>query len=334
VTETPTITATEIPYPFIITISAYNEAGELVRIVAQEKASAMLSSVILDVPGNSTAAMVANGNVLNIYVPGVETPLSLGMGGTTFTWDVTNAQAQFVTPGKYYIKIEEQDEYGHINVVIKDVLVVRIEQYIELKVFNSAGELVRTIRETNKPLPPAADLSAIGDLLIIEKNGAPVNIKYGTGATDYIQWDGKNEDGKVVSSGNYELQLSVKSETGAVTNAAKTVMLLREDKTFLADFSGMPSPYTADSGVDYITFKWSCKTAGETGYVYIRVYNVAGELVAQIRTKLEASSAIWDLQAGSDGHVSRGFYAAVITAKNKDGYTDVKTTKLAIISYP
>jgi hypothetical protein len=334
VSDTPTITPTFIPYPFIITISAYNEAGELVKIISSQLANKMLTGVQLDVPGNTGEAIVtANDNVLHIYLDGVETPATMGMGGTMFTWDIMNAQSQFVDPGEYYIKVEEQDEYGHINVVVKGVLVVRVEQYIELKVFNAAGELVRTIRETNKTLPPSADLGGVGDLLIIEKNGAPVNIKYGSNPGDYLQWDGKTEDGKVVSSGNYELQLTVKNQSGNVTRATMTVVVLREDKTYLADFKVMPSPFKEGPGVDHITFAWTCLTAGETGDAYVRVYNVAGELVFQIRTKLEALSASWDLKKGQAGHISRGFYVAVINTKNEEGYMDTKTTKFAVVGY-
>ena len=296
----------------------------------------MMTGVSMEIPGNTgTAYIVGNDNKLRIFVAGLSTPDSLGntIGGTMFAWDVTNSQEQFVEPGNYYIKVEEQDEYGHINVVVKDVEVVRTESYIELKVYNGAGELVRTIRETDKPLPLTADLSGMGDLIIVEKNGTPINVKYGTGATDYIQWDGKNDNGTVVSSGNYELQLTVETPAGNVTRAAKTVILLREDKTYIKDFKASPSPYSKDSGVDHITFAWTCLTAGETGGVYIRVYNVAGEIVKEIKTTLQAGAATWDLKEGMEGHVSRGFYIAVINATNAQGYMDTKTTKLAVISY-
>jgi hypothetical protein len=158
---------TVLIYPYILTINAYNEAGELVKIIANETVSAMLTEALLEVPGNTQNAIVANDNVLHIIVPGVENQGTLGQGSTTYTWDITNEQSQFVAPGKYYIKIEETDEYGHVNVVVKDILVVRVEQYIELKVFNAAGELVRTIREINKPVPSIADLSEMGDTIII-----------------------------------------------------------------------------------------------------------------------------------------------------------------------
>lgn len=292
----------------------------------------MLSGVILGVPGNITATVVGNDNILNIYIPGVETPLTLGNGGTNFVWDITNNQSQFVNPGKYYIKVEETDEFGHVNVVIKDILVVRVEQYIELKVYNSAGELVRTIRDTASAVPELADLSSMGDIVIIENNGTPVNVKYGSNPGDFVQWDGKNEDGQVVAAGNYELQLSVKSEQGSITHTSKSVVVLREDKTYLDTFEIWPNPYTEDAGSNPIIFNWSCKTAGETGEVYIRVYNVAGELVKQIKTKLETATAAWDLKAGLE-HVSRGIYVAVISSVNEQGYRDMKVQKLAVVSY-
>jgi flagellar hook assembly protein FlgD len=293
----------------------------------------MMSQVVFEVPGNTDTAMVANDNVLNIIVPGVETNATFGSGTCAFVWDITNNQSQYVEPGKYYIKIEEADEFGHVNVIIKEILVVRIEKYIELKVYNSAGELVRTIREINKPVPNIADLSAVGDIIVIEKNGVPVNIKYGSNLTDYLQWDGKNEDGVVVSSGNYEIQLSVKTEQGNITYASKTVVLLREDKTYLAGLEIWPNPFTNESVSGSVVFRWTCVTAGETGDAYIRIYNIAGELVKQINTTLEAGLAAWDLRTGSYEHVGTGIYIAVITTKNEQGYTDIKVQKLAVVSY-
>jgi hypothetical protein len=172
----------------------------------------------------------------------------------------------------------------------------------------------------------------MGDTIIIENNGAPVKIPYGT--TDFLQWDGKNEEGKIVSSGNYELQLSVKTAQGNITHASKTIVVLREDKTYLAALEAWPNPFTKDSGVDFITFRWACVTAGETGDAYIRVYNVAGELVKQIRTTLEAGSAFWNLRAEATlEHMSRGIYVVVINTKNEQGYTDMKMQKLVIVSY-
>jgi flagellar hook assembly protein FlgD len=332
-TETPTITPTPPPWPFIIKITAYNEAGELVKTIASELASSGITDLTLSVPGQPDASIVANDGQVNINVPGVEIPSTLGSGGTVFVWQVTNEQEQFVTPGKYYIKTEVIDEFGHVNVIIHDILVVRIEHYIELKVFNSAGEVIRTVRETSKPVPEIADLSGVGDIIVMEKNGVPVNIKYGSNMGDYIQWDGMNEDGKTVSSGNYELQLTVKNSAGNTTHASKTVVLLREDKTYLDKFEAWPNPYDENSPAAGITINWTFQTTGETGEVLIRIYNVAGEIVREMKSKLENMSVTWDLRTSSMEHVSRGIYVIVMEGKNEQGYVEYKTVKAAVVGY-
>lgn len=293
-----------------------------------------MTDVNLVIPGATPGEnVVGTGNVVELRVPGVEIPATLGMGGTVFTWDLTNAQSQEVDPGKYYIKTEVTDEYGHVNVIIKDVMVVRIEEYIELKIYNSAGELVRTIRQTGVPVPDMADLSYMGDIIVIEKNGSAVGIKYGPTMSESLPWDGKTEEGKVVSSGNYELQLTVKTETGNITGASKTVVVLREDKTYLEKLEIWPNPFTMITFPAQVSFNWTCLTAGETGDAYVRVFNVAGELVWQARAALEAGTVAWNLRTASGEHISRGFYFCVIITKNAQGYTDMKTQKMAVLSY-
>jgi hypothetical protein len=330
ITLTSTITETFIPFPYIITISAYNEAGELVKVVAQTHATTMFTEADLSVPGHSDNSIIGTDNKLTIDMPGIETPDSMGATHTAFIWDVTNNQSQFVTPGAYYIKVEETDAFGHVNVVIKQIQVVSVEEYIELKIFNSAGEIVRVIRE-NKAV--STDLSLADDeILGIPDDGSTVPVKYNA-AGDSIPWDGKNDQGKVVSSGNYELQVTVKTLQGTVVNASKTVIVLRQDKTYLDKLSVYPNPYEASTAAPGVTFAWTFKTTGETGTAVIRVYNVAGELVKMIKADLAAMSATWDLRTEDNEHISRGFYVVILTAKNAAGYGDNKSTKMAVVSY-
>lgn len=333
VTFTPSITATPLPWPFIITISAYNEAGELVKIITSELCSTMMTEMSLTIPGNPDSNVVGSGNVVNLTVPGVETWSTVGAGSTTFTWNLTNNQSQEVTPGKYFIKTEVKDEYGHTNVIIKDVLVVRIEEYIELKIYNTAGEVVRLIRDLTSPVPVLADLGPMDDVISFEQGGVPAQIKYGTGASQYLNWDGKNSDGKLVTAGNYELQLLVKKADGTVSKATKTVIVLRDDKKYLDTLEVWPNPYTQDSGVSQVVFNWSLLTAAENGQAYIRIYNKAGELVFTIKTYIQAGTASWNLRTTTGERASRGVYNCVLTAKNDQGYNDLKSVKLAIISF-
>jgi hypothetical protein len=128
------------------------------------------------------------------------------------------------------------------------------------------------------------------------------------------------------------VRISVKTPQSTVS-ANKTIVVLSEDKKFLDKFSIWPDPFTAASGTDNIIFNWSTLAAGETGDVIIRMYNIAGELVKEARTTIQAGSYTWNLRALTNEHMSRGVYICVLYAKNSQGYTETKVTKFAITSY-
>jgi flagellar hook assembly protein FlgD len=321
-----------IPWPFIITAGMYNEAGELVKVLDNSPASAMFTNVLIDVPGNTDNSVIGNDKILNIIIPGVEIPATLGQGYTTFYWNETNAQAQVVDPGVYYIKVQETDAYGHVNVVIKEITVVISEQYVQMTIFNSAGEIVKVVTDYAAAIPSNIDLSGIGDTLIIQKTGPPMQLKYDS-AGDFLTWDGKNDQGLVVSSGDYEVQVTIKTAQGITISATKTVILLREDKLYLDKFEVWPNPFTAASGTNSILFKWTTQDAGETGDVTIRVYNIAGDLAKEIKSTIQAGSYSWNLLTSANNLISRGLYVAVLYSKNDQGYTQIKTVKFAVASY-
>ncbi len=334
-TSTPTITPTREVFPYIITISALNEAGEIVKLIASERANAMFTSVNLIVPGSDDNTVIGYDKDLGIFVPGVETYATKGSGGTLFNWDITNNQSQYVKPGKYFIKIEESDGFGHINVIIKEITVIRVDEYIELKIYNTAGEVVRVIRAEGKPMPAVADLGSMGEVLFIKSDGTPANIKYGSNSGEYIEWDGKNSEGKAVAPGNYEIKLTVKPATGSETSSVKTVTLLREDKKYLESFEVWPNPVNLDTEVlnSGVKFNWTCSLAGETGTVYVRVYNIAAELVWEKRARLEDKSVSWNMRTRTNEYAARGYYTCIISAKNREGFMETKTVKMAVVGY-
>ena len=167
--------------------------------------------------------VVTNKQVLEIFMGGLETPESIGTGHTVFEWGATNNAMQDITNGAYYIKIEQKDEYGHSNVLIKEIQVIKIEEYVEVNIYNSGGELVRVIKENRSSSTDRVSLK-IDDMLIIDKNGSDLSLVYGEGVGEYIRWDGLNNQGKAVSSGTYEIQVIVKNVQGQTIGQAKRLL--------------------------------------------------------------------------------------------------------------
>jgi len=250
----------------------------------------------------------------------------MGDIGTTFIWDSKNDNGQFVNNGVYYIKIEEKDEFGHTNVKITSISVMNIEQYVEIRIFNSAGELVRTIKENKNYIPDKIMLS-VDDVLAIDKERTAIQLTYGSNPSDTIIWDGKNDLGNLVSGGTYEIQVIAKSANGMSVAASKTVLILNETKQFISNVKAYPNPYT---GVltNKLKFTWDYNG---NGTVKIYIYNTAGELIRKIEGLLQAGYVFWDMTTSTGARVSDGNYVCIIEAKNSEGYVEKKKVKIAIV---
>lgn len=334
----PTITQTKTTFPYVIRIGLYNSAGELVKVIASDSTTSLITDVQYYANGVTNPSTVADNTPFEIYLPGVETPNTQGNGvGSSFVWTANNAQSQDVVQGNYYIKIEQTDPYGHVTSYIKEVTVVRMEKSITLNIFNTAGELVRTITKPNAgTLNDKLELK-IGGTIIIDQFGSPVNLKYGANLVEYITWDGKDSEGDVVTSGTYEIQMVMKTDTGLTFESSQTVIVLREARKYLEELIIQPNPYNAKTGPGYVTFRWNfIGGVVENGEALIRVYNVAGELVWRMKGDLANNVAgiTWDLKkGGTKTHLARGVYYCVLESKNDTGYLDRKTAKLAIAVY-
>ncbi|HPI04231.1 MAG TPA: hypothetical protein PKZ78_10375, partial [Candidatus Goldiibacteriota bacterium] len=336
-TSTPTITPTLPPFPYIVRIGVYNSAGELVKIIAESRANNMMSLVrFTAAPEESNvqgtvegkeSEVVTNKQVLEIFMAGLETPDSIGTGHTVFEWGATNNAIQDISNGSYYIKIEQKDEYGHSNVLIKEIQVIKIEEYVEVNIYNSGGELVRVIKENRASSTDRVSLK-IDDMLVIDKNGSDLSLVYGDGVGEYIRWDGLNNQGKAVSSGTYEIQVIVKNVQGQTIEASKTVIILNEGKKFLESVLITPNP--VDKKVlPAVLFRWTGSGFGE---MTVSIYTINGELVRRLSAKFETFFQFipWDLRAANGDNVAQGYYVVVFEAVSKEGFTDRKVEKLAI----
>lgn len=326
-TCTPTITPTQPPFPYTISIGVYNSAGELVKTIAVKPASTLMTVVDFSEGANTSPTTVVPGQPLSIYLPGMITPDDMGQTGTVFTWDGTTNAMQPAASGSYYIKIEQVDTYGHVAVLIKDFSVMQVEQYVELLVYNSAGEIVYDYKQyTTAPNNVTLQLA---DIIPVQKSGNNnIQVVYGPGLTDYINWNGLNSNGVAVGSGTYEVKIISRTLEGTEVTASKTVIVLSEGSKYLDNIKAYPNPYT---GTGVLTFAW---TSSYPGRIIIRVYNISGELVRTLGGDLAAGSLTWDCTTGAGNSVSQGYYVAVLTSTDTQGYINQKMVKFVITNKP
>jgi len=330
------------PYPFTLSITILNEAGETVKTLSFEQTSATVGDIHLyiddgdgdpPVPADDGGGYVVGGDIqLEINLPGVETPWSIGKGGTSFFWTADNDQGQDVDNGVYYIKIEERDLYGHVMTNNKQITVLRADEYVEMRVFNNAGERVRTVRV---PGGVAGDFVGLemGDKFEIDQTGTvPTSIPfiYGNGATDNMEWDGKNEAGIAVSTGVYEMQVIVQTKEGPILEASKKIIILNQGRDFLSDVEIHPNPYTPGI-LPQGTYIWWGGT--DNGTAVIKIYNFAGELVTRLEEDLSMGTVFWDFTTTQGSKVATGKYIVIVEAIDSIGNRNIKWQKLVILGY-
>ena len=101
---------------------------------------------------------------------------------------------------------------------------------ISVAVYNTAGEKVRALYQGSiQALPASVSLSAT-----VLMDGAPVLI-YFTGYLDNLShtlsWDGSNDQGQAVSSGDYLVAINWRDSNGAAITLASQVMVVRTQST-------------------------------------------------------------------------------------------------------
>lgn len=308
----------------MLILGVYNEAGELVRTIASSPVSQSMTAPIYSIGTDTNpTTLVPGGTPLSIYMPGITTPDNVGAVGTTFSWDGINDAGQPVSSGNYYIKITQRDTYDHTIVLIKEISVLQAVEYVELTIYNSAGELVRTIRKYTTA--PDKVVLKTDDIMIVKKTGSDITINYGPGITDYIKWDGKNDQGVVVKSGAYEIKVTSKTMAGAVAVAAKTVMVLVEGSDYLGDIKAYPNPYHRAGSM---VFAW---TGVGIGVINVDIININGELVRSLQGRIESGTLTWNGKTLAGQKIGYGYYICVFKAVNIEGYVQHKTLKIAIM---
>jgi flagellar hook assembly protein FlgD len=309
---TPTITLTPVPFPYILTIEVYNEAGEKIILLTNERMADSITDVKLIANGQEWGAFNPTEGPLIIRISGIQTVNHTGEKYVDFEWNGLNSNGQGIKQGVYFIKISYKDTYGCEITHTYDVQVLKIEEYVQLSIYNTAGELVRRI--TKPEVRNAVINLAIDDVILVGKEGGDeVRFNYGNGE---IEWDGKNEFGRLVDSGTYEIKVEVKTGTGFTTIATKTVSIINAGGNgILGIIKVVPNPYIIDNlARKDIRIIWSERKAGE---VKVMIYNMAGDLVRVIREDMDRGEIGWDMKTSTGQSVSTGVYVGIVEGIDK-----------------
>jgi hypothetical protein len=219
------------------------------------------------------------------------------------------------------------NEFGHILVRTKEVTVISDGRFYEVKVFNSAGELVRTL-----PAPLGSSQNAPSRIVPSERtitvnnqSGAvqPLAIDLGSG---WVAWDGRNGQGQAVASGSYTLQLVETSGSAPKTLGASTVTVLNTSNgtATLSALAVIPNPVEAGRNIRLEIRFQSVPGTRAIG----RIYNVAGELVVTLVNDSDPNKFILDL---GDRKLASGVYLVAVWATAPWGEMDRQTTRFVVM---
>lgn len=253
----PSITMTFTPSaPFHVNIAVYNAAGEKVAGIAD--AAGVYSQVISAKP-LSPGFDPDSGGAASIMLLGPNQLL---------LWNGAGSDGQTVAGGIYYVKIEVKDPFGKVEAFTESVNVLRSSSPTFVEIYNSAGELVRT-------LPAPAGYQSVGlktsaGAIAPGPQATPVVMTFAGGAT--VSWDGLNATGEIVAPGIYQIKVR-SAKTGL--DYAGSVTVLRAAAGNAPDIAMEENPHRMAKG----PFRFKVNGTVSVTQISGALYNAAGERV-------------------------------------------------------
>ena len=313
-----TCVTTQIIGQYSVKIGIYNEAGELVESLPVSQYSQAINSFNLS--SGSITEMSGPGSATTVIFTGV--PIG--------SWNGTDSSGNPLGNGEYYVKVDSISNMGVDTSVTQPVIVNRNLYKVSVKIYNEAGEVVKTlyVYSSNPVSGTASQLQLSASS--IEPTSGPVTgnlptqltITLNNGMT--IVWDGTSDNGGVVPSGQYFIEASEQNGNGGETVLTAHVMVVSDSANAgMGNILAEPNVLNGATGYG-VTF--ISNVPGLT--LHYRVYDTARELVTR-RTPGNAGSsgAQWD----ATGKAS-GLYFAVVDATNaQGGLIGYKILKIVVI---
>jgi hypothetical protein len=200
------------------------------------------------------------------------------------SWDGTNDNGQAVAGGTYYFKAEFKDQFGTIRSDQSSLQVMEPSPVSEIRIFNSAGELVRVQAFTG--MEPMVNLVPRDKTLVIDLDtGLAGGATSGLGAVFGVQgrsgqwhewaWDGRNNSGKLVGGGTYLVELVDLSGPGQASRMSLQMNVLVRGNEPAQLLAAGPNPL--GPGQNLVVRLQGA--AGNSGALRLSLYNLAGEQV-------------------------------------------------------
>jgi uncharacterized repeat protein (TIGR01451 family) len=305
---------------YTVNVNVYNSAGEIVKTILLKQFTQPITNVQL-----LSSDLIST-------LQGAGSEIDLVYNGTVISiWDGTNGANDPVTNGKYHLQIDSISDTGVVTSVSQEVMVSRKLATITVKVYNGAGEVVRTLYNVvDDPVGASmmgVDLSAAvikpgtaatgtvpsQERVIIQTSGTPVT----------LLWDGTNDAGTYVTSGNYQIEVHWNDGAGQTTDITKQMMVMAGSGT-TGLVIARPNVLNAAHGM---TTTFDATAVSGAYAIKTSVYALSGELVEVLQSAPGTLTVDWD----ATGKAS-GLYIAVVEVQTPQGGTvSVQRMKVLIL---
>jgi len=298
---------------YTVKVGVYNAAGELVKeIFVQELSQQITNFTLLAAPTITTL----NGKVY-VEVNGQEIA----------TWDGTNNTGDPVSNGDYYVQVTNTDSYGTVSNVSEIVKVNRSLAKIEVDIYNEAGEVVRHLYAYvddpgNMPMGNVAlSTQVIQPTVQGAANGTnQVVLNFPNGLT--LTWDGKGDNGQIVTNGQYELAIHWTDGNGGEEVITKDISVERGNHP-VTDGNVFVAPNIIKGQMSV-----SAQVNSATPYTLTAaLYDTAGERVKPSRTGMMGSN---NVPLDLTGLASGLYFVVVDLTDNAGHFVQKQTTQIVL----
>jgi hypothetical protein len=293
----------QVPGEYTVNIDIYNSAGEVVKVIPVYSEPQPINNITLST-SNLITTLQGPGSTIEIYYNGT----LIG------TWDGSNNSGNPVTNGNYSIVVDSVSPKGVVTSVQQDATVNRKLSDITANIYNSAGEIIRTlyfmVGDANASEMTSVNLSA-NIMTLGSKKGADllqivVYTNEGTPVT--LTWDGTNNSATEVVPGTYMIQLHWDNGQGETTNITRSVIVVGGG----ASGTMIAEPNVLTNGETLTTFNGTGIANAWT--LTAKVYTIAGEIVKSIPGISGTAVVQWNASG-----VASGVYIVAIQAQDFNG---------------
>ncbi len=307
----------QIPATYTVSINIYNSAGEVVKTIPVHSYTAPINSMTLST-SNQITTLQGPGSTIEIYYGGV----LIG------TWDGSSNSGSPVTNGNYEIQLDSTSPLGVVTSVEQDATVNRKLSVVTANIYNSAGEVVRTLYYTvdggtNSQMTNVNLNSEILTLGTKTSSGATILqiVVDTTGTPVTLIWDGTNNSATDVTPGTYEVELHWDDGEGQTSNITRSVIVVGGG----ASGTVIAEPNVLTNGQTLTTFNGAGIT--NAWILNAKIYTIAGELVKSLPGSPGSPTTQWN----AVGLASGVYIVAVQVQDSNGGVLDTQLLKVLVI---